>query len=360
MTQAPGSAIGQSGLQVQDALVMVITQHGADIINDRPRFNGLIRDYMHPDQRLPLQLLVLALQIDIPQQLAASAANGLPSLVERSVRLLHTKHGLDVEYSRWSVETWRAALKGQAVRPLPLKATQAPPTAKPPPPTGQVASSFPAGGVTPLILPTTAPAPSPSLAAGVTPLIPHTTPPLSTFQQQAPRDRRWRVIIVIAVVLLALFFGYQYFFAESVPAPVANMAPPIEYRKAVSDVYSSLSDLEQQCLKRSNLQDAQLQLKGMGGSGDAMYKQIEAKILAMESSISDTIDISIHIINGTNNWDADSIQSALNEELSTRNNSIYVHLVRAIFDSKLRPSGSNGPETIRETLEQFCKEKGTR
>jgi Mg-chelatase subunit ChlD len=93
-----------------EILCNLIITHGPGLSKDISRCKGLLRDYL-TDYRQELNILILALQDDIPGYLLVN--DGMPPAIRLAnlSRRLQYDHSITAEAAEWAVETWAVALK---------------------------------------------------------------------------------------------------------------------------------------------------------------------------------------------------------------------------------------------------------
>lgn len=113
-------------------LCLILKQYGSSVIDDPKRCKGLLND-LAPQQQLECNLLILALEQKVAQQLLKSAGLTPVELqIERLAQSLHDAVGIEDELAYWAVESWAMAL-GVIAQPVPRQTIQLEYDVKPPP-----------------------------------------------------------------------------------------------------------------------------------------------------------------------------------------------------------------------------------
>ncbi len=104
-------------------LCLILKQYGLSIIDDPKRCKGLLSD-LAPQQRLESNLLILALEQKIAEQLLKPTGLMPVELeIERLAQSLHEAVGIEEELAYWAVESWALAL-GVIAQPMPRQIIQ--------------------------------------------------------------------------------------------------------------------------------------------------------------------------------------------------------------------------------------------
>jgi hypothetical protein len=95
-----------------ELLQRVVSKAGPDVIRDRARTVGLLRDAARDRHRPLIDMLVRALDYGVPASLAGAAQDGRPlAVIERAaVTRLAEETMSDREAAAWAVGAWRTAL----------------------------------------------------------------------------------------------------------------------------------------------------------------------------------------------------------------------------------------------------------
>lgn len=104
--------IGEDREAVRELLHRVVAAAGPQVIRDRARTVGLLRDAARNRYRPLIDMLVRALDYGIPASLAGAGADGRPiAVIERdAVARLAEETMSDRDGAAWAVGAWRSAL----------------------------------------------------------------------------------------------------------------------------------------------------------------------------------------------------------------------------------------------------------
>src|SRR5690606_37003281 len=91
-------------------LAQLLETEGIALCQDRRRLRAFLEDY-HPEQKKETNLLVLAAQEQVSEQLLDASDVVWTFVFYRCVQRLCTNWGIDRTNAEWAVETWAEALE---------------------------------------------------------------------------------------------------------------------------------------------------------------------------------------------------------------------------------------------------------
>jgi hypothetical protein len=118
MVNSPDSSASMTAAQMADIVGRILTRHGREVLEDRRRVLGLLRDHA-PGETRAVRLLMSAYDLDVPKHLAAESGTPNQFKIEHEVNALVADTGLQADLARWAVEVWSAALSGSVPSSVP-------------------------------------------------------------------------------------------------------------------------------------------------------------------------------------------------------------------------------------------------
>ncbi len=97
--------------QFAATIARCLQSHGKDILENRTRMQGLLRDY-HPADEKDIRLLMNGFDDGIAQRFAGFSSAPDAGIIDRETSRLVAEAGLQPELARWIVSTWSAGIHG--------------------------------------------------------------------------------------------------------------------------------------------------------------------------------------------------------------------------------------------------------
>eukprot|EP01037_Dinobryon_pediforme_P014605 gene14605-14729_t len=101
--------VDMSAAEMSGLVARLFGKHGRDLLTDRRRFYGLLRDYV-PTQLRRTKLLMTAYDQGIPQNFALDTSAPTSFVLDQAVQSIVSEAGIRTDLAQWAVDAWQGAL----------------------------------------------------------------------------------------------------------------------------------------------------------------------------------------------------------------------------------------------------------